>query len=48
MPQWNPNIKASFYGITAENDKNDLVTAAFKSIVYQLKDIVMKTQRRWL
>ena len=41
VPQWNPNIKASFYGITAENDKNDLVTAAFKSIVYQLKDILM-------
>ena len=41
MPQWNANIKASFYGITAENNKNDLVTAAFKSIVYQLKDIVM-------
>ena len=41
VPQWNPNVKASFYGITAENDKNDLVTAAFKSIVYQLKDIIM-------
>ena len=41
MPQWNPNIKASFYGITAENDKNDLVTAAFKSIVFQLKDIMI-------
>ena len=40
MPHWNPTIKGSFYGLTADNTKEDLITAAFKSIAYQLKDIL--------
>lgn len=40
VPHWNPSIKASFYGITADNNKKDLITAAFKSIAYQLKEIL--------
>ena len=46
VPHWNPTIKGSFYGLTADNNKEDLITAAFKSIAYQLKDILklLKTE----
>ena len=43
---WNPTIKGSFYGLTADNNKEDLITAAFKSIAYQLKDILKLLKTR--
>ncbi len=40
VPYWNPRIKASFYGISQNTTNNDLITAAFKSIAYQLLQIL--------
>lgn len=39
-PQWNPDIRGSFYGITRDTSKNDFVTAAFNSLCYQTKEIL--------
>jgi glycerol kinase len=38
-PHWNAEIRASFYGITRDSTKKDIVTAAFKSLIYQVMDI---------
>ncbi len=38
-PYWNSDIRGGFYGITQDSDNTDLITAAFKSICYQTKDI---------
>ena len=38
-PHWNAEIRASFYGITRDTTKKDMVTAAFKSLIYQVMDI---------
>ena len=38
-PHWNAEIRASFYGITRDSTKKDMVTAAFKSLIYQVMDI---------
>ena len=38
-PHWNAEIRASFYGITRDTTKTDMVTAAFKSLIYQVIDI---------
>jgi glycerol kinase len=38
-PHWNSEIRASFYGITRDTSKEDLITAAFKSLIYQVIDI---------
>jgi glycerol kinase len=38
-PYWNSDIRGGFYGITQDCDNTDLVTAAFKSICYQTRDI---------
>ena len=38
-PHWNAEIRASFYGITRDTTKTDIVTAAFKSLIYQVMDI---------
>ena len=38
-PHWNTEIRASFYGITRDTTKTDMVTAAFKSLIYQVMDI---------
>ena len=38
-PHWNAEIRASFYGITRDSTKIDMVTAAFKSLIYQVMDI---------
>ena len=38
-PHWNAEIRASFYGITRDTTKTDMVTAAFKSLIYQVMDI---------
>ena len=40
-PQWNPDIRASFYGITRDTSKKDFITAAFNSLCYQTKEILM-------
>ena len=39
-PQWNPDIRGGFYGITRDTSKNDFVTAAFNSLCYQTKEIL--------
>ena len=33
------DIRGGFYGITQDSDNSDLITAAFKSICYQTRDI---------
>ena len=38
-PHWNSEIRAGFYGITRDSSKKDMVTAAFKSLIYQVMDI---------
>ena len=39
-PQWNPDIRGSFYGITRDTSKNDCVISAFNSLCYQTKEIL--------
>ena len=39
-PYWNSDVRGGFQGITQNSDKKDFVTAAFKSICYQTKDII--------
>ena len=38
-PYWNSDVRGGFYGITQDASKDDMITAAFKSICYQTKDI---------
>ena len=38
-PHWNSEIRAAFYGITRDTTQNDLTTAAFNSLIYQVLDI---------
>ena len=38
-PHWNAEIRAAFYGITRDSTQMDMVTAAFKSLIYQVMDI---------
>ncbi|MDA9633978.1 glycerol kinase GlpK [Pseudomonadota bacterium] len=38
-PHWNSEIRAAFYGITRDSTKTDMVTAAFKALIYQVIDI---------
>ena len=38
-PYWNSDIRGGFYGITQDCDDGDLITASFKSICYQTRDI---------
>jgi len=38
-PHWNAEIRAAFYGITRDSTKTDMVTAAFKALIYQVMDI---------
>ncbi|MFQ3340059.1 MAG: glycerol kinase [Gammaproteobacteria bacterium] len=44
-PYWNSDVRAGFYGITQNSSIEDMVTAAFKSICYQTKDITDILQR---
>ena len=39
-PYWNSDVRAGFSGITQNSSKEDMITAAFKSICYQTKDII--------
>ena len=38
-PHWNSEIRASFYGITRDTTQQDMVTAAFNALIYQVMDI---------
>ncbi len=38
-PHWNAEIRAAFYGITRDSTQIDIVTAAFKALIYQVLDI---------
>jgi glycerol kinase len=38
-PHWNASVRASFYGITRDTSKQDMVTAGFKALIYQVMDI---------
>ena len=38
-PHWNSEIRAAFYGITRDTNQRDMVTAAFKALIYQVMDI---------
>tara|TARA_B100001996_G_scaffold35470_1_gene26431 strand:- start:832 stop:1677 length:846 start_codon:yes stop_codon:yes gene_type:complete len=38
-PHWNAEIRAAFYGITRNSTQIDIVTAAFKALIYQVLDI---------
>ena len=38
-PHWNSEIRASFYGITRDTTQQDIVTAAFNALIYQVIDI---------
>ena len=39
-PQWNPDVRAGYYGITRDTSKKDLVTAAFSSLCFQTTEIL--------
>ena len=43
-PHWNAEIRAAFYGITRDSTQMDMVTAAFKSLIYQVMDIKEHTK----
>jgi len=38
-PYWDSNVRCGYYGITQDTSKEDLVTAAFESICFQVQDI---------
>lgn len=38
-PHWNSEVRASFYGITRDTSKQDMITAAFKALIYQVMDL---------
>lgn len=38
-PHWNAEVRASFYGITRDTSQQDMITAAFKALIYQVMDI---------
>ena len=38
-PYWDSNVRGGYYGITQDTSKEDLVTAAFESICFQVQDI---------
>jgi len=40
-PRWQPNIRASFYGMTADSERSDLVTSVFKALCFQVKELII-------
>ena len=38
-PHWNSEIRAAFYGITRDTSQQDITTAAFNALIYQVIDI---------
>ena len=39
-PRWQPNIRAGFYGMTADSERSDLVTSVFKALCFQVKELL--------
>jgi glycerol kinase len=39
-PYWNSSIRGGFYGITQDTRREEMVTAAFESICFQVLDII--------
>ncbi len=40
-PRWQPNIRAGFYGMTADSECSDLVTSVFKALCFQVKELII-------
>ena len=40
-PRWQPNIRAGFYGMTADSKRSDLVTSVFKALCFQVKELII-------
>jgi glycerol kinase len=40
-PRWQPNIRAGFYGMTADSERSDLVTSVFKALCFQVKELII-------
>ena len=40
-PRWQPNIRAGFYGMTADSEGSDLVTSVFKALCFQVKELII-------
>jgi len=40
-PRWQPNIRAGFYGMTADSERSDLVTSVFKALCFQVKELIL-------
>jgi len=38
-PHWNAEVRAAFYGITRDTSQQDMVTATFKALIFQVIDI---------
>lgn len=36
-PSWNPNARGSFFNLSLQNDKNDLIVAVFESIAFSVR-----------
>ena len=39
-PYWNSSVRGGFYGITQDTRREEMVTAAFESICFQVLDII--------
>ncbi|MEK9650403.1 MAG: glycerol kinase GlpK [Gammaproteobacteria bacterium] len=39
-PRWQPNVRAGFYGMTANSNRADLVTSVFKALSFQVKEVL--------
>ena len=44
-PYWDSSVRGGFYGITQDTTSEDLVTAAFQSICFQVLDIISILER---
>ena len=40
-PRWQPNIRAGFYGMTADSERSDLITSVFKALCFQVKELIL-------
>ena len=40
-PRWQPNIRAGFYGMTADSERSDLVTSLIKALCFQVKELII-------
>lgn len=44
-PRWQPNLRAGFYGMTAETSKADLTTSVFKALAFQVRELLISLER---